>query len=75
MRAVGSERSLTAIISLMLSEARCWHYAKGTSLGTAIISGVWRLSVVAICVPNSVISVLLIRSPLRLADKLVLVLW
>lgn len=74
MRTVTSIWSLSAVIPLMLSETRCWHYAIGTALWTPILSRVWRLSIVAVCVSNSVVAELLIRSPLRLADKLVLVL-
>lgn len=78
MRALSSEwplSALSAIIPLVLSKARCWHYAKGTSLRTPILSWVWRLSIVAVCVSDGVVAELPIRSPMRLADKLVLVLW
>lgn len=72
MRAVASEWPLTAIITLVLSEARRWHYAKGLR---AILSGIWRLPIVAVRVSNTAVAKLIIRSPMRLADKLVLVLW
>lgn len=75
MRAVTSKRPLAAIVPLMLSETRRWHYAKATSLCANVISGVWRLSIVAVCVSNGAVAVLLVRTTIRLADELVLVLW